>query len=58
MHPVFDLAALDAQTRLKGLQGKKNTWFCGAYMRNGFHEDGYSSGVDVAEDMGMVPQWV
>ncbi|MDG1999885.1 MAG: FAD-dependent oxidoreductase [Amylibacter sp.] len=58
MHPVFDLAALDAQTRLKGLQGQKNTWFCGAYMRNGFHEDGYSSGVDVAEDMGMVPQWV
>ncbi|MDG1235017.1 MAG: FAD-dependent oxidoreductase [Amylibacter sp.] len=58
MHPVFDLAALDAQTRLKGLQGQKNTWFCGAYMRNGFHEDGYSSGIDVAEDMGMVPQWV
>jgi predicted NAD/FAD-binding protein len=57
MHPVFDRAALDAQTKLKALQGHKNTWFCGAYMRNGFHEDGYSSGIDVAEDMGMVPQW-
>ena len=57
MHPVFDRAALDAQTKLKALQGQKNTWFCGAYMRNGFHEDGYSSGIDVAEDMGMVPLW-
>lgn len=57
MHPVFDRAALDAQTKLKALQGQRNTWFCGAYLRNGFHEDGYSSGVDVAQDMGMVPQW-
>ena len=57
MHPVFDHAALDAQTKLKALQGQQNTWFCGAYMRNGFHEDGYSSGVDVAKDMGMVAQW-
>lgn len=57
MHPVFDRGALDAQTKLKSIQGQQNTWFCGAYMRNGFHEDGYSSGVDVAEDMGMVPQW-
>jgi predicted NAD/FAD-binding protein len=57
MHPVFDRAALDAQTKLKVLQGQRNTWFCGAYLRNGFHEDGYSSGVDVAQDMGMIPQW-
>ncbi len=57
MHPVFDRAALDAQDKLKDLQGTRNTWFCGAYMRNGFHEDGYSSGVDVAEDMGMIAQW-
>lgn len=57
MHPVFDRAALDAQDKIKDIQGENNTWFCGAYMRNGFHEDGYSSGVDVAEDMGMVAQW-
>lgn len=56
-HPVFDRAALEAQPRLKALQGKRNTWFCGAYMRNGFHEDGYSSAVDVAQDMGLVPEW-
>lgn len=57
MHPVFDRAALHAQTRIKALQGTRNTWFCGAYLRNGFHEDGYSSGVDVAQDMGLISEW-
>jgi predicted NAD/FAD-binding protein len=56
-HPVFDRAALDAQPKLQEIQGQNNTWYCGAYMRNGFHEDGYSSAVDVAENMGMVPEW-
>lgn len=53
-HPVFDRAALEAQPRLQAIQGRRNTWYCGAYMRNGFHEDGYSSAVDVAQDMGML----
>ncbi|MFK7795311.1 MAG: NAD(P)/FAD-dependent oxidoreductase [Gammaproteobacteria bacterium] len=39
-HPVFDKPAIDAQKNLKLLNGKHNTWFCGAYWRNGFHEDG------------------
>lgn len=57
MHPVFDRAALNAQGRIKSLQGLNNTWFCGAYLRNGFHEDGYSSAVDVADHMKLIPQW-
>ena len=56
-HPVFDRAALEAQPKIKAIQGQRNTWFCGAYLRNGFHEDGYSSAVDVAQDMGMVTEW-
>ncbi|MBC6442289.1 MAG: FAD-dependent oxidoreductase [Rhodobacteraceae bacterium] len=56
-HPVFDHAALEAQTKIRAMQGTNNTWFCGAYMRNGFHEDGYSSAYDVAIDMGMARQW-
>ena len=56
-HPVFDRAALDAQPKLRQIQGRNNTWYCGAYMRNGFHEDGYSSAVDVAGDMGMISEW-
>lgn len=57
MHPVFDRGALEAQSRIKSLQGLNNTWFCGAYLRNGFHEDGYSSAVDVANHMKLIPQW-
>lgn len=56
-HPVFDRAALEAQPKIKAMQGANNTWYCGAYLRNGFHEDGYSSAYDVALDMGMAPQW-
>lgn len=47
-HPVFDQGALDAQTRLAALNGQSSTWFCGAWMKNGFHEDGFASAEDVA----------
>ena len=46
-HPVFDLAALQAQQQLPALQGAARTWFCGAWTRYGFHEDGLSSALDV-----------
>ena len=39
-HPVFDLAAIAAQQRLGEIQGVAHTWFCGAWTRYGFHEDG------------------
>ncbi|TMV04810.1 FAD-dependent oxidoreductase [Ruegeria sediminis] len=48
-HPVFDLAALDAQQEVARFNGANATWFCGAWMRNGFHEDGLASAVDVVE---------
>lgn len=48
-HPVFDVAALAAQGRIAARNGARNTWFCGAWMRNGFHEDGFASAVAVAE---------
>jgi uncharacterized protein len=51
-HPVFDVEALRAQARLPELQGKRNTWFCGAYFGAGFHEDGLTSGLAVAEALG------
>ena len=47
-HPVFDQNAIEAQHKLRGIQGDNNTWFCGAYTRYGFHEDGYASAMDVA----------
>ncbi|MBD11838.1 FAD-dependent oxidoreductase [uncultured Roseovarius sp.] len=48
-HPVYDLEAVTAQSRVRAGNGRRNTWFCGAWMRHGFHEDGLSSGLEVAE---------
>ncbi len=42
-HPVFDAAALAAQRCVWPLQGRRRTWFCGAWMGAGFHEDGLQS---------------
>lgn len=47
-HPVFDRAALRAQARIAALQGQRRTWFAGAWLRHGFHEDGFASAVRVA----------
>ena len=44
-HPVFDHAAINSQKRLHEINGKLNTWYCGAYWRNGFHEDGVWSAI-------------
>ncbi|WP_306456551.1 NAD(P)/FAD-dependent oxidoreductase [Flavimaricola marinus] len=46
-HPVYDTAALAAQERMAVMNGENATWFCGAWMKNGFHEDGLSSALDV-----------
>jgi len=48
-HPVFDLAALRAQAEVPALQGLRNTWFAGAWMGYGFHEDGLKAGLAAAE---------
>jgi len=48
-HPVFDRAAIDAQARLPEFQGQTHVWFCGAWTRYGFHEDGLMSGLAVAD---------
>lgn len=53
-HPVYDLAALDAQKDVAAFNGTNSTWFCGAWMKNGFHEDGLSSAVDVVEGINRV----
>lgn len=47
-HPVYDRAALRAQTGIARINGLNRTWFAGAWMRNGFHEDGFASAATVA----------
>jgi len=52
-HPVLDRATVAAQSRRGEINGKRRTWFAGAYWGNGFHEDGVRSGADVCHDLGV-----
>ena len=56
-HPQYNAAAFAAQQRLPEIQGKRHTWFCGAWTGYGFHEDGLRSGLAVAEALGAVAPW-
>lgn len=54
-HPLFDRAAIDAQARIEEIQGKDRLWFSGAWCKYGFHEDGLTAGLRVAEALGASP---
>ncbi|MBA83897.1 MAG: cyclopropane-fatty-acyl-phospholipid synthase [Rhodobacteraceae bacterium] len=53
-HPVFDHAALRAQQEIAAMQGTRRSWFAGAWLRNGFHEDGFASAHRIARQ--LLPQ--
>tara|TARA_A100001015_G_C15043666_1_gene741723 strand:- start:2055 stop:3332 length:1278 start_codon:yes stop_codon:yes gene_type:complete len=52
-HPIFSAKSLASQSSLSSLNGKHQTYFCGSYFKNGFHEDAVSSGVEVAKLLGI-----
>ena len=52
-HPVYTRESVAAQSRKHEIQGRRRTWFAGAYWGWGFHEDGMRSGVDVARALGV-----
>ncbi len=56
-HPIFDRDAIHAQKQIPIIQGNRNIWFCGAYQRYGFHEDGIMSAVAVAKSLGATIPW-
>jgi predicted NAD/FAD-binding protein len=56
-HPVFSRAAVAAQERLPTIQGRRSLWFCGAWTRYGFHEDGIWSAEKVARGLGGGVPW-
>jgi len=51
-HPLFDARAIAAQKDLWQVQGTQRSWFAGAWMGYGFHEDGLQAGLEVAERIG------
>src|SRR6185295_7774850 len=48
-HPVYTSASVAAQQRWREINGRRGTYFCGAYWGFGFHEDGVRSATRVAE---------
>jgi predicted NAD/FAD-binding protein len=56
-HPQYNAVAFAAQKRLGEIQGKRHTWFCGAWTGYGFHEDAVRSGLAVAEALGATVPW-
>ena len=56
-HPVFDDKAIVAQGKLPSIQGQNHLYFCGAWTRYGFHEDGLMSAVAVAKTLGIEIMW-
>ena len=56
-HPQFSEQAMNAQAQLGDIQGKDNLWFCGAWTRYGFHEDGLQAGLTVASELGSPAPW-
>lgn len=57
-HPVYDAAMVAAQQRKPEIQGRRHTWFAGAYWGWGFHEDGIRSAADVVQALGELPSGI
>ncbi|MCA9403185.1 MAG: FAD-dependent oxidoreductase [Candidatus Omnitrophica bacterium] len=57
-HPLFDVDAIKAQPRLNQLNQNGHTFFCGAYFKYGFHEDGFTAGMNVAQRLLGELKWI
>lgn len=56
-HPVFDASAVMAQDEIEKIQGIDGIYFCGAYQKYGFHEDGLASALKVVNALGVKASW-
>ena len=52
-HPVYSVAGMKAQSRRNEISGVGRIHYCGAYLYNGFHEDGVRSALDIGEKFGV-----
>lgn len=56
-HPQYSVKSLAGQAAIAKLQGKNRTYFVGAHLGYGFHEDGINSAINVAKHLGITPTW-
>jgi len=52
-HPILDASAFAGQAAVARLNGARHTFYCGAHLRNGFHEDGVMSALAVTKAFGL-----
>lgn len=52
-HPMYSFGAVESQEPLRRRNGLRRTYFCGAYLGYGFHEDGFRSGMEAAAHFGV-----
>ncbi|KAJ7454077.1 amine oxidase [Mycena galericulata] len=50
-HPVLDAQAVRAQKLMPTIQRTRGISYAGAYLKYGFHEDGFASGLDAARHL-------
>ena len=50
-HPILDAESAESVRNLPQVQGLNNTWFAGAWLGFGFHEDGLRSGIEAARGL-------
>jgi len=59
-HPLFDLAAVKAQSDLPGvneISPEQTLYFCGSYFKYGFHEDALNSALNLCSVLLRRPVW-
>ena len=59
-HPLFDSAAVNAQSKLHSLNQsspEQTIYFCGSYFKYGFHEDALNSAMDLSSTILGRPLW-
>ena len=57
-HPIFNDSTNEAQKLMKGVQGKDNIYYAGAWLGYGFHEDGISSAIEISKYFNIKVPWI
>ena len=57
-HPQFNIETVEAQKEIEKIQGENGIWYAGAWLGNGFHEDGFSSAINISNKFNSLPKWL